>query len=129
MFIILLLITGAFGECLYTHPDILLCKHIETFNITSSDAVFLDIIESDLTYIPLLTKDVWPRLEFITLWNSTASTCKEILKQTHVFYIDHNCKQRPVVNGHWHWHWPLFVIGICLLVISIIVTYRYANTF
>lgn len=138
MYLLLIFIIGTYGECLYTHPEILMCKNIDAFNISSSQAVFLDITHSNLTHVPLLTLDHWPRLEFITLRNSTVSTCSEILKQTDIFYIDHDCKPLsvlpsvyppilpseypPIIKGQYHW--PIIIVGSCLAIASIIFIYN-----
>ena len=132
MYFILLFIVGAYAECSYTHPDILWCKNIDTFNINRSNAVYLDIEETNLTRLPLFTREEWPRLEFLTLRNNTVLPCAEILKQQYIFYIDHDCVQQsseyppilpseytPVTKGAYHL--PLASIAVFVLFISIIV--------
>lgn len=95
MYLFLVLITYVFADCSYPNPDILWCKNIEYFTINSSNALFVDIEDSNVSYLPMFTRQNWPNIEILTLRNNTMLSCTDIVKQQIIenLYIDYDmCK-------------------------------------
>ena len=122
MFLLLFLFASAYADCTRPHPFILHCHAIDTFPNydRQSDIVYIDIVNTTLKSLPLLTYENWPQLEFLTFKNNNLLPCSEIQKQIqdHIFYIDHDCTEPDKETKSAHQN-KLPIIGT-IIVISII---------
>ena len=123
MFLLLFLFASAYADCTRPHPFILHCHAIDTFPNydRQSDIVYIDIVNTTLKSLPLLTYENWPQLEFLTFKNNNLLPCSEIQKQIqdHIFYIDHDCTEPDKETKSTHQN-KLLIIG-SIIVIGIII--------